>query len=291
MLYNSIKRKQNTEMNESGQPIENPMSRPSARINSAPAPIQRGSYGLPPRRPAAPITQSPAVQPQATPTYTQTAPSPRPAAPVGTPQFMDFAPRPSAPSAPQPTVATPLFTANPQPVQPLETPAQRPLFTPSQNKAASTPKSEKHHRHMRVQRAIKVVLTVFAVVLLIGGIGRFISAGSTANDTIAVGAVSANDGRSMTIQFTATDGKLHKYSTPSNRDLIPGSAVEIAYRSGAPEATARQVSTVKSARNLGVITTMAGIACLALIGILFSVEKLKDRSRHRASPLTTTATV
>lgn len=298
-------------MQEQGQPIGNQMSRPQGRPTAMSQPIQRGNYGIS-ARPATPQPQplqrpamqsAPVSQPVAPaapqPTQAPIAPAvqsvvtaPRPVS--ATPQFMDFAPsRPVA--AAQPTALTQQHTALApafdvmSPTAGLTTEEKRPLFTPSAT--AAPQKEQKTGKHLKKVTVIKYGLASVAIILLIAGGVRFTSAGNTSGDTIAVGAVSANDGRSMTIQFTATDGKLHKFSTASNRSLIPGTAVELAYRSGAPEATVRQVSVIKDGRNMGMLIVMAGVALLAVVGIMVSISKLKDRNKRNGSSLTTPVTV
>lgn len=292
-------------MQEQNQQFGNPMSRPMARPSAIPQPIQRGNYGTPSRvgslQPMTQPTPQPAqvtapapqlvreIQPIFASAPQPTAPNPvasyaqqRPAPAPNGPQFMDFAPsRPATTSSAQP----PIFRQAPE--QPVAVEEKRPLFTPST--AAREDRQPSHHANKF--KLVKGSLLGLAAVLIIAGGVRFVSAGNTTNDTIAVGAVSANDGRSMTIQFTATDGKLHKYSTASNRDLIPGSAVEVAYRSGAPEATVRQVSIVKDGRNMGILIAAAGVVCLSALGIIATAGRIKNRGKHHGTPLTTTVSV
>lgn len=312
-------------MQESGQPFGSPVSRPMARPSAAPAPIQRGNYGGMPSRPApvqaTPMRPMPAIQTQPVaqpepaapiePTVSTPPPQPvaapaptpvvaQPAAPApprpvtapSSPQFMDFAPRPSSQAQPQAQPQIQTISAQrqplpePQPVTP--TLDQRPLFTPSAEPVAKTPQ---HNHKPKMLSVVRIGLICVTAILLIAGVVRFTSAGSTAKDTIAVGAVSANDGRSMTIQFTATDGKVHKFSTKSNRDLIPGTAVEVAYRSGAPEATVRQVSIVKQNRNFGITLILAGFVTLASFGVVNLAIRIKNRDKRHGAPLTKPVTV
>lgn len=306
-------------MQEPNQPLPNSTGRGPVRPVVAAMPLQRGNYGLPPRpvavtRPASPTPlpspvpqpiTAPAASAPVTPTITPSLPSmTRPMPPSNSPQFMDVTP----PTRPAFSPRTPISITPPPPAAPIAMPtqdiapqapvgvgaplaaAQRPLFTPAPTQVPAQP-SSRHLRERVLHPILHYGLIGIGVLLIVAGGIRFISAGNTSGDTVAVGAVSANDGRSMTIQFTATDGKLHKFSEASDRKLIPGSAVEIAYRSGAPEATARQVAVVKAARNLGLIIIMSGIASLAVAGVAAAVNRVRTRNKRRSKPLTTTVAV
>lgn len=131
-------------------------------------------------------------------------------------------------------------------------------------------------------------MLIVAALLSIGGIARWATAGSTKGHIIAVGAVKANDGYKMTIQFVADDGQLHKFTAKSQAELIPGTALEVAYRSGAPETTAKQVGLIKQTRSLGLNLLLLGIGLFAALGIVSLVQRL--RHRKPAEPLTTPVT-
>jgi hypothetical protein len=113
-----------------------------------------------------------------------------------------------------------------------------------------------------------LVLLVVAGLLVLGGLARWATAGSTSGNLIAAGAVSANDGSTMTIQFTADDGQMHKFTNKSNNSLIPGSAVQVAYRSGAADNNAKQVAPIKAAHTLGTSLLVTGIALGIFAGLL-----------------------
>lgn len=261
--------------------------------------MQRMNYGIPPRQ--SQMAPNPVPAPSQTPSYAevvpvQTAPQQAPVAPTqqvaqqpqqAAGRFMEFAgPVGPAPNQMRPSVApTPVPSQTQAPTGAPYTPvAPKPLFTPT---AAPAPKSQSRRHLPKVRWALVVVGTL----LLIAGLGRWVTAGSTAHDAIAVGAVSANDGNSMTIQFTADDGKMHKFTGKSSASLIPGSAVEVAYRSGAPEASARRVSVVQQAHNLGVAIAAAGVALLIVAGLWFFANFLKNGSSRRspAAPITVPA--
>lgn len=117
-------------------------------------------------------------------------------------------------------------------------------------------------------------MLVIAGLLLIAGLTRWATAGSTAGDIIAAGAVSANDGSVMTIQFTADDGQLHKFTNKSNASLIPGSAVQVAYRSGAADKSAKQVAPINAARSLAMSLIVAGSVLALLSGLATIIIRL-----------------
>jgi hypothetical protein len=115
---------------------------------------------------------------------------------------------------------------------------------------------------------LRLALLIVGTLLVVGGAGRWLTAGSTSGDLIAAAAVAANDGNSMTIQFTANDGQMHKFTTKSDRTLIPGSAVQVAYRSGAPDTSAKRVEPIAAAHSLGVSLMITGAALLLTAGVL-----------------------
>lgn len=144
---------------------------------------------------------------------------------------------------PQPPLRQPIFTSNPVPV---EEPA--------------------HHKKRELLPKLRVALLIVGAVLLVAGAARWITAGSTAGHIIAVGAVAANNGETMTIQFTADDGQLHKFTTGSDEKLIPGTSLQVAYRSGAADNSVKRVAPIESAKRLGTSMAIGGIALLALGG-------------------------
>lgn len=283
--------------------------------------MQRANYGIPARqsamqaqpmsRPAAPMTQPVVAQPQVAPVtpigQAARAMQPLVAAP----------PQPAAPAAPQPTgrymdMAGPVRQQQPTPTQPQPAPMQqpvaatqaptrptmdamqpaaaqqsqapRPLFTNSPQPAApkEATKLTKSLPKLRLGFAVAA-----AILVLVGG-GRLITAGSTTGNNIAVGAVAANDGHTMTIQFTADDGKMHKFTSKSSASLIPGTAVEIAYRSGAPEASAKRVSVIKQAHNIGLAILSLGIVLFIGLGLWFFARAMKNIDRNKPKTSLTT---
>ncbi|CAN5126470.1 hypothetical protein BH09PAT3_BH09PAT3_3970 [soil metagenome] len=259
-------------------------SRPSARVASAPMPVQRGNYGIPARQ----ITQP---QPPAPKPVAQAAPPIQQPVTQSSSRFMDVTAPPARPAPIQqpPAAATPVAPATPPPLEkPLVSQPPRPLFVTAPHPSHSI--EEKSNKGHSVLPKVRLGLLVLAVLLSIGGLGRWATAGSTANDIIAVGAVAANDGKTMTIQFTANDGLMHKFTEKSNGKMIPGTAVELAYRSGAPEASVRQVAVVKSAHDLGVGLFMLGVLLFAAAGIITLVLRHRAKVLRSRAPLTTPVT-
>lgn len=282
-------------MQEQNQPPISPFSRPSARPIG---PVQRANYGLP-SRPVPPTVSQP-VQPQpvqatvpALPVTVPVTPQPQPtpsaftARPVAAQSMADVAaPRPSVvpvtpPSQPivtQAVSATSTVAASHVPS------AQQPLFTNApQANAAAAP--SRLHRHMPTLRMVVLVIGVLIAVI---GIGRWATAGSTSGQIIAVGAVSKNDGNSMTIQFTATDGQLHRFTSASNEEYIPGTAVQVAYRAGAPDKTVQQVAVVENAHALGVRLFLLSLLFFGIAGVMTFVirRRLAKRQAHLPVPVT-----
>lgn len=253
------------------------------RASLSAMPVQRGNYGIPPRQPM----QQPAQ------TFTDIAP-PRPAQPITQPVQ---APRPpQSGMQPQPTFAQPVAppqpvqqpiqqpTASPrpapiQPPQPISAPVQ-PIFqtpTAAQQSAAVSVKNEGFIK--KLVPKLQLVLLIVGVLLLIGGGARYMTAPNIDADTIAVGAVAANDGRQMTIQFTADDGKMHKLNQPGNfPELKPGSAVQIAYRAGAPDTTAKRVDQVKSVKSQGLSLLIAGGSLLSVGLVVWFIRFIRNRA-------------
>lgn len=240
-------------------------ARPAARATAA-MPVQRGNYGVPIRQ-----SQTPRPQMMDVIAPERQAPKPQPAPTVLAPATQ------AAPTQPR-TEPTPAY----QPTQP------QPLFSTAPKRQEHPSETVKPNRNWTPK--IMVSLFIIGGLLVLGGAGRFVMAGSTTGHTIAVGAVSANDGRSMTIQFTADDGLMHKFVVDSNKTMIPGTATEIAYRSGAPETSAKQVSLVHDGRAQGVILSMIGTVLLATGGVLLVTTRLRTHNSHQTKPLTTPVT-
>lgn len=188
------------------------------------------------------------------------------------------APAPIAPVAPTPAPApTPVMQSPTAPVAPVQqeqvvssAPAQQPLF--SNVAEQSQPTTVKKHR--KLVPIISLVVIGLSILLILGGGVRLATAGSISGKKIAAGAVISNDGSSMIIQFVAEDGKMHKFTTGSNDAYIPGSAVEVAYRSGAADTTGKQVAPIKAARNNGIIMMAAG----AVLGSIATVVYFATRT-------------
>lgn len=189
------------------------------------------------------------------------------------------APRPVA-VAPAPIVPTPVAVpSTPTPTPQVAIP-QQPLFTPAPAQSIKKPTKPTG----LLPKAL-LVLLIIGSLLSVAGLGRWITAGSTAGDNITVGAVLANDGNKLKIQFTADDGLLHSFNVnKAGSELIPGTAVQIAYQPGAADATAKQVSVVKNAHNLGVGLFSAGLFLLASAGATIWVIRLRHR-KTGISPL------
>ncbi|MDB5169970.1 MAG: hypothetical protein JWN82_366 [Candidatus Saccharibacteria bacterium] len=251
-------------MPDPSQPAPNPFDRPSARAAGS-MPVQRGNYGIPPRRPA------PLAQP-AGPRMMDIVPGQRmrPVAPI---------PTPVTPPPPVPASVPSQSAAMAEQIS-VTRPAPRPLYT---NTPAPAAQPELRRQQRRILPKLRLALLVVATLLTLGGIIRWATAGSISNDLIAAGAVSANDGNSMTIQFTADDGKLHKFTDKSNSKLIPGSALQVAYRSGAADNSAKQVAPIQSAHSLGVSLFLTGVLLLAASGIVTLAMHRKPKTVHTAS--------
>ena len=228
--------------------------------------MQRANYGIPPRRADTSTTAVPQVSEQ------PVAPAP----PGG--RFMDIA-----------STQRPITSVNhPTPAQQAAVPAattlagtgpQKPLFSsaPQPQLASQSTGKVKAVRRNRLVSKIRLSVMIVAALLVVGGAARWLTAGSTANSLVAVGAVSRNDESTMIIQFTANDGQLHKFTTKSNAALVPGTAVEVAYRSGAPDTSARQVSVIKQARNLGMELLGTGLGLLIIAGIWALIARNRSR--------------
>lgn len=128
---------------------------------------------------------------------------------------------------------------------------------------------------------LRLVLLVVAALLALGGATRWITAGSTAGNLIAAGAIAANDGNTMTVQFTANDGEIHKFTDKSDSELIPGKGVQVAYRSGAPDNSAKRVEPIQASRSLGVSLFVTGAVLLLAAGV---VTLLMRRNRKYSRP-------
>lgn len=268
-------------------------------------PVQRGNYGIPPRQAQAGTTpqvmdvSAPGSSTVATPdTLTPVTPNPAVAQPVSPPvapaEPMIAAPAAVASEAPAQPVASVIDVAStqtvatsqptpapPAPVAAAETPslpgasAPTPLFTPSRAlQEKEDKKSAKSAGQRGLLRKVGLVCTMVGVLLVAGGVARWITAGSTGGKVVAVGAVSANDGGSYTVQFTADDGQVHKFTRhQKSTSLIPGTAVQVAYQSGAPDKTVVMVSDVKNAHQLattlllvGGVLTVAGVVIFLVLG-------------------------
>lgn len=234
--------------------------RPSARPTTPIMPVQRGNYGIPPRRsPSGPTTPQTSM------------PQPQPAIPTQTgPLMMDVAPRRPSVMMQQPQVqSTPV--AAPQETAPI-TPApvassQTPLFNAVPQHEKAPAKQAQPSKLGKLAPKLKLAVLVFGVLLTLGGLGRLVTAPNIDGYTAGVAAVTANDSKVMTLQFTADDGKLHKFSANSNPEFIPGTAVEVAYRPGAADNTVKQVAVVKATRNLGITLMSLGGFLLIVSGI------------------------
>lgn len=244
-------------------------------------PVQRGNYGIPPRQSAAPVQ---ATSPRQAPM--------QPAMPSG-PRLMDIAappkPNPQPPIQPQPAPRPEPATTNPAPARPvvdqIVAPPKQPLFTnipPVEIDEQPAPT----HKRGRWLPALRLTLLIMGVLLLVGGAARWITAGSTAGHIIASGAVVSNDGTSMVIQFTANDGRLHKLTAGSNDALIPGSGVQVAYRSGAVDSSAKQLAPISAARNLGSALVVSGLVLLAAGGLAALISGRHRGTSEPARPVT-----
>ena len=242
------------------------MGQVGGRASLSAMPVQRGNYGIPPRQPM----QQPAQ------TFADIAP-PRPAHPITQPVQVPTPPQPVQQPIQQPTASpkpSPI-----QPPQPISAPVQ-PIFqtpTAAQQSAAAPVKKESFIK--KLVPKLQLVLLIVGVLLLIGGGARYMTAPNIDADTIAVGAVAANDGRQMTIQFTADDGKMHKLNQPGNfPELKPGSAVQIAYRAGAPDTTAKRVDQVKSVKSQGLSLLIAGGSLLSVGLAVWFIRFIRNRA-------------
>ncbi len=268
-------------MPDSDQPTPTPFERPSARaLNSMP--VQRGNYGIPPRQAAPQAQVQPQPQPMARPMQSG-------------PRSMDImTPRPAQPSQPQPATSQPVAPA-PQPVPVTADPSEpaadteqvlvtqspsRPLFT---NKPAVETQPVEALKSGGLLPKVRLALLVVGALLTLGGAARWITAGSTSSDLIAAGAVAANDGNTMTIQFTANDGAMHKFTTKSDSKLTPGTGVEVAYKSGAADNGAKRVAPIKAAHGMGIFLMITGVVILLVAGATSLLMRRQPKHGKRAS--------
>lgn len=248
---------------DSSQPTPTSFERPSARAASG-LPVQRGNYGIPPRQST---SQAQPVRPG--PRSMDIVPPPRP---VQSRQIQPPQP-PVVPVPSQPAVAAEQNSVT-------QSPARTPLYT---NKPIpkTIPVPTGSTRGRAILPKLRLVLFVVAALLALGGTVRWITAGSTAGNLIAAGAIAANDGDTMTVQFTANDGEMHKFTDKSDPELIPGKGVQVAYRSGAPDNSAKRVEPIQAARSLGVSLFVAGAILLLTAG---AVTLLMRRNRKHSRP-------
>ena len=250
------------------QPTFTP-SQPLARPSVAPAPLQRSNYGIPPRQ-SAPMPTGPRTMDVSRPPTRPTpiaSPAPAPAPAV--------APEPATPPVQQ---AAP----EPAPVAPTQ-PAPQPIFAATRQALEENNQQEakKPSKFGWLRANGKFVLLGLAAVLLLAGVGRLVTAGNISGYTIAVGAVTVNDGKKTTIQFVADDGKLHHFTLgESKRGNIPGTAVQVAYQAGAADATVKQVSVVNSAHKLGVTVLLSGVVVALAASVLFFLAWRKKRAQR-----------
>lgn len=229
-------------------------------------PVQRGNYGIPPRR-AAPTTTTAAG-----------------------PLMMDVAPRRPAVQAPQ-TPLQPVVTqaapsiAAPTPV----TSSQTPLFSTAPQPEVATATKHKTSKLRKLAPKLKLVVLTLGILLTLGGLFRVLTAPNIDGYTAGVAAVTANDSKIMTLQFTADDGKLHKFSANSNPEFIPGTAVEVAYRPGAADNTVKQVAVVKATRNFGITLLSAGVILLLISAVTTIVTYRRHPKITAPTPVTATA--
>ncbi len=248
------------------------MGQVGGRASMAAMPVQRGNYGIPARQmaPARPFNDI--APPQ------QSAPAPMQPVMQPVPPVQPI--QPPAPTYAQPAPAVPV-----QQPQPMAAPAPQPIQTPQQP-IFQTPVAPVQAAPIKKQGfwpklipKLQLVLIIVGVLLTIGGVARLMTAPNIAANTIAVGAVSANDGSNITIQFTADDGKLHKLKQSGNfPKLIPGTAVQIAYQPGAPDTTAKQVDSVKAVKNQGTALAVAGGSLLTVGLIIWFVRFIRRRA-------------
>lgn len=260
----------------------------SRRPSQAYQPVTRGVFvaqnaARPQTTPASPPVQP--LQPQA-----PVVPSPEPAEPQAT--ATPVASQPTQPISPKPVQAPPKpsgpqymdFTGPTRKAPVQQTPTETPIQTtapqrPTPNTTTPQPKQTKQPaKHLHITRYL--VLLVAIVFLGLGG-ARFATAGSTAGLTPVVGAVKSNNGNSMIIQFTGTDGKLHEHNAPSVASMTPGTAVELAYN---PSDTSNvvQTQTVSQARQLGLMLIAMGGALLVLAVLAWFVSVKHKHPGHSA---------
>ena len=251
-------------MPDSSQPTPTPFERPSARAAGV-MPVQRGNYGLPPRQPQAstPTAAQPMVRPAQPGPRSMDIMVPRPAQP---PRPQAPTPNPVAPS-PEPTPPTPAPSSSATVAEQISVtaPASRPLYT---NQPVAEPVPAQAIQSGGALPKVRLALLILGALLLLGGAARWLTAGSTSGDLIAAGAIAANDGDKMTVQFTANDGQMHKFIDKSDSKLTPGSAVQVAYRSGAPDNSAKRVEPIKAAHSMGIWLMATGIVLLLGAGIV-----------------------
>jgi hypothetical protein len=177
-------------------------------------------------------------------------------------------------------VATPAPVPAPAPIQQTQPaqPSPQPLYSNTPRPAATPVSQEKAHN---ILPKLRLVLLVVGVLLMLAGTARWASAGSTSGNLISAGAVSANDGTTMTIQFTADDGQMHKFTNKSDSALIPGSAVEVAYKSGAADKSAKRVAPIKAAHSLGISLLVTGVVLGLFAGLITLI--MHRPKRHHAT--------
>lgn len=239
-------------------------------------PVQRGNYGIPPRQfapgaPARPMARPLPPQPD---TRSMDIIPPRP---VQTPLVQHVPPTASFRPAPRPT---PSPSASAAEQVSVVSSAPQPLYI---NRPAPEPAPVDQEESRGVLPKVCLALVVLAALLVLGGGVRWITAGSTAGDLIAAAAVAANDGTAMTIQFTANDGQMHKFTAKSDAKLIPGSAVQVAYKSGAPENSAQLVGPIQAARSLGIKLAAAGAVLFLAAGVVALLMRRPPKHHKSAS--------
>lgn len=251
-------------MPNSSQPTPTPFERPSARATGA-MPVQRANYGLPPRQPqaAAPTPAQPIARPEQPGPRSMDIMAPRPTQP---PRAQAPAPQPLAPTpAPPAPAPSPSPAATVAEQISVTTPVSQPLYT---NQPVPEPTPVQATQSGGVLPKVRLALLILGVLLTLGGAARWLTAGSTSGDLIAAGAIAANDGENMTVQFTANDGQMHKFIDKSDSKLTPGSAVQVAYRSGAPDNSAKRVEPIKAAHSMGMWLMVTGIILLLGAGVV-----------------------
>jgi uncharacterized membrane protein (DUF441 family) len=164
-------------------------------------------------------------------------------------------------------------------------PPSRPIATPLPSAPLAQERSTKQQHPLRPYIA-KAGLALGILLCLLGAI-RWLASGTLSGKTVTLGAVVStgldphSTGTYATkVQFVATDGKLHDLyldGAQAQTDLVPGTALKVAYKAGQPDSTAIEWSQVETAHRTAIITLAIGGIVLIGSGIDYLVIRRKQK--------------